>query len=151
MRRSFEILATTRKNILNTISELTLEQLNTVPNGFNNSIGWNFAHCLVTQQILCYKLSGLSMYFDEKVTEKFMKGSSGKAVLSKVDYDYFIEISMELIEKLENDYNAGVFNNFTQYQSSFNYELKTIEDAITLVASHEALHLGVIMSLKKFV
>jgi len=75
MERQFEILQTTRRNILNAIKELTIEELNKIPDGFNNNIIWNVAHVLVTQQLLVYKLSNQSPTIPAELIEKYKKGT----------------------------------------------------------------------------
>jgi len=57
MKAEFDLLSATRVVVLKLVNELSLAQLNTVPNGYSNSIVWNVAHILVTQQILHYKFS----------------------------------------------------------------------------------------------
>lgn len=151
MNSTIELIKTTRKNTLNFIENLTLEQLNTIPRGFNNSIGWNFAHCLITQQLLCYKLSGLPMFFDEETTDLFKKGSDGKAKLNEKSLVFFRENSLKLIVDLEADYSANKFNKFEKYSTSYNFELTSIDAAIALVSAHEALHFGYIMAMKKVI
>ena len=59
MKYHFETLNITRNNIINAIEGLSLEELNTVPKGFNNNVIWNVGHVVATQQLLCYKFSGL--------------------------------------------------------------------------------------------
>lgn len=44
--------------ILKTIEQLPTEQLNKVPDGFNNNIIWNVAHLIASQQNLCYIKAG---------------------------------------------------------------------------------------------
>ena len=75
MKTQFEILNITRANVLKTIEGLTLEELNVVPPGFKNNIIWNVAHIVVTQQLLCYKLSKLDMHIDNEFVDKFKIGS----------------------------------------------------------------------------
>jgi len=41
------------------IEDFSLEELNKIPEGFNNNIIWNIAHVIATQQALVYGLSGL--------------------------------------------------------------------------------------------
>ena len=60
MDQEFEILLITRKNLLNSIKDLSIDELTKIPNGFNNNIIWNAGHNLATQQLLVYKLSGQS-------------------------------------------------------------------------------------------
>jgi hypothetical protein len=151
MNSTIDLIKTTRKNTLNFIENLTLEQLNTIPRGFNNSIGWNFAHCLITQQLLCYKLAGLPMFFDEETTDLYKKGSDGKAKLNEEILAFFKQNSMKFIDELEADYSANKFNKFNKYSTSYNFELTNIEEAIALVSAHEALHFGYIMAMKKVI
>ena len=75
MQKQFEILNATRNNVLKAIEGLTLNQLNTIPKGFKNNIIWNVAHIVVTQQLLCYKLSGLEMVLDSGFVDLFKKNS----------------------------------------------------------------------------
>jgi hypothetical protein len=148
MTNLFTLLRTTRSNLLKAIEGLSIEQLNTVPNGFSNSIGWNFVHCLVTQQILCYKLSGLPTVFSAELMEHFKKGSSGKAPLTDEALQQFKAISIPLVDQLEIDYTNHSFRDFSSYETSYNFKLQTIEDAIVMNSTHEALHLGYVMAMK---
>jgi hypothetical protein len=148
MTNLFTLLRTTRSNMLKSIEGLTLEELNKIPAGFNNSIGWHFVHCLVTQQILCYKLAGLPTVFSEELMEHFKKGSSGKAPLTDEALQQFKAISLPLVDQLEIDYTNASFRNFSTYETSYNFTLHTIEDAIVMNNAHEALHLGYVMAMK---
>ncbi|MDN3670045.1 DinB family protein [Echinicola jeungdonensis] len=65
----------TRKNFINLISDLDIDQLNQIPEGYNNNIIWNFGHIIVTQQLLCNKFSGLPLLIDEDILDAFRKGS----------------------------------------------------------------------------
>ncbi len=151
MQSTIELLRATRKNVLNSLEGLTLEQINTVPKGFNNSIGWNFVHSLVTQQILCYKLSNLPVLFGDELVEHFKKGSKGNAPLTEDALSHFKAISLPLVDQLEMDFHGGQFKEFTEYTTSYNFTLRNVSDAITMNNAHEGLHLGYIMALKKVV
>jgi hypothetical protein len=151
MQSSFELFRTTRRNLLNAIENLTLEQLNTVPKGFNNTIGWNFIHCIITQQLLCYKLSGFDIPFEDDIVENFKKGSKGNASISADLLGEMKSKAIHLVDATEQDYNNQKFKQYTVYPTSYNFVLNNIQDAITLVNAHEALHLGYIMAMKKLV
>ena len=56
MNKQFEALKKSRELVLKKIDGLSLEQLHKIPDGFKNSIAWNVAHLVVTQQLLHYKL-----------------------------------------------------------------------------------------------
>jgi hypothetical protein len=50
---SFPQVTTLRKlrfAVLKAVEQLTTEQLNKVPDGFNNNIIWNIAHLIASQQ-----------------------------------------------------------------------------------------------------
>ena len=55
MHQTFDITRTSRKIISQLLQDFTLEQLNTIPEGFNNNIIWNIGHIVVVQQMLVYK------------------------------------------------------------------------------------------------
>lgn len=125
------------------------EEVNTIPDGFSNSISWNLAHILVTQQLLHYKLSGLEMLLDDVFIEKYRKGSKHESALSKTEWKLSLDLLANLAKRLEGDYFAGKFVEFQRYPTSYGYELQNIEDAIFFNNIHEALHLGYMMSMRK--
>lgn len=150
MQKQFDILNATRNNLLNSIKDLSLEQLNTIPKGFKNSVAWNIAHIVVTQQLLCYKLSGLDLILETSFVDRFKKGTIANAITE----NEMITIKTQLLDyplKLEEDYSAGIFENFDEYRTSYNVTLNSIEDAILFNNVHEGLHLGYIMGLKKVI
>lgn len=75
MEKQFDIIAQTRTNFIKLLDGLTIEQINKIPKGFNNNIIWNFAHTISAQQILCYRLAGISPVVDENFIELFKKGT----------------------------------------------------------------------------
>ena len=151
MQKQFEIHLATRKNILKAIESLSEEQLNKIPKGFSNNIMWNVAHVLVTQQLLCYKMSGLEMSLDETVIDLFKKGSAADYEVCQDEADIIKEELLTLSTKLEDDYKTGLFKDYETYPTSYKVELSSIEDAIQFNNVHEALHFGYIMALKKAV
>ena len=149
MKYHFETLNITRNNIINAIEGLSLEDLNTVPKGFNNNVIWNVGHVVATQQLLCYKFSGLKMSLDSDFITKYMKGSVADNDISQEEVDYILKQLKVLPAKLENDYTNGVFENYNTYTTSYNITLSAISEAIQFNNVHEGLHLGYIMALKK--
>jgi hypothetical protein len=78
MNWSFDITLKTRAILYKFLEQFSLEQLNTVPNGYRNSIYWNIMHVVVTQQLLVYGLSGLPMLIDSQLVEAFRKAQKQK-------------------------------------------------------------------------
>lgn len=151
MDKNFEILKKSRSLLLKITEHLTIDQLNKIPVGFNNNIVWNIAHLVVTQQLLCYKLSGLPCLISDEMIQKFQKGSSP---ISKISADEFQEIKMLLLDlpkTLEEDYCKRVFKNYSEYTTSVGITIKNIDEAIQFNLLHEGIHLGIVLQLKKLI
>jgi hypothetical protein len=151
MNFQFYVLKATRDNMLRIMDSLTMEQLNQIPEGFNNNLIWNFGHVVVTQQLLNYALSGLPMHLSEEIVNKYRKGSKPNLIVSEGEYEMLKTAAFDLIETLKKDYEAGVFKTYNPYTTSYNTTLTSIEEAINFNNVHEALHLGLMMALRKFV
>ena len=146
-----ELLKTTRKNVLNAVENLTIEQFNTIPKGFSNNIIWNLAHIVVTQQLLCYGLSeNTKLIADDKI-DKFRKGSKPTEIVSAEEIEFWKKNLIELSDRFILDYEKGIFTKYNEYPTSYNIVLKNIEDALKFNNTHDALHFGYIMALKKAV
>ena len=87
--KSIDTILATRKLFIKLIENLSIEQLNKVPEGFNNNIIWNFAHVVVTQQIICYKLSGLPLKIDEKYLPLYSKGTKPEGFADENEVAFF--------------------------------------------------------------
>ena len=61
----------TRSFIIDLVENLSAEQLNHIPPGFNNNIIWNIAHLTATQQNMCYVRSGLEITIEDKIFHPF--------------------------------------------------------------------------------
>ncbi|MBC7887461.1 MAG: DinB family protein [Ferruginibacter sp.] len=59
-------IAATRLYFSQMVAELSVEDLNFIPGGFNNNIAWHLGHIISVQQSLCYGLSRLSFKFQKK-------------------------------------------------------------------------------------
>jgi hypothetical protein len=151
MKLQFDILTKTRAIVLHYIKGLSLEQLHIIPEGFNNNIAWNIAHLVVTQQLLHYKLSNNDCLVSEELIAAYQKGTKPSVKFSQQAFDEVLELFQGLPDTLEEDFDAGVFKEFSAYKTSTGFVIDSMEKAIVFNNFHESLHLGVIMSLKKLV
>ncbi|MFY0630401.1 MAG: DinB family protein [Flavobacteriaceae bacterium] len=151
MKIEFNILKKARELTSKRIDGLTLEQLHTIPEGFNNNIAWNVAHLVVTQQLLHYRMSGKDCLVSEELINANKKGTKPESQFTKEEFDEVLELFQGLPETLEEDYNAGIFTEYESYTSSTGFVLDSIETAICFNNFHEGMHLGVIMALTKLV
>jgi len=151
MHKQIEILKKSRLLILKVIEGLSIEQLNKIPEGFNNNIAWNIAHLTVTQQLLCYKLSGLDCLISNEMIEKFQKGTAPNLSIPKEDFSTIKELFLQLPNAFEEDFSKGIFKNYSDYTTSVNVTLSSLNDAVIFNLLHEGIHLGIILQLKKLV
>jgi hypothetical protein len=149
MQQTFELNRTCRKLIAPFLEDYTLEELNTSPDGFRNTLFWNIAHVVVTQQILIYKLSGLPMFISDELIDKYKKGSTPEEPATQKEVDEIKALLFDLIDQTQADYGSGIFTHFTEYPTSSGFVLKNVSDALAYNNFHEGVHLGIIMSMKK--
>ena len=151
MEKTFNIMQQTRSNFLALVDGLSLEQLNTIPEGCSNNIAWNFGHIIVTQQLLCYTVSGFEPKISQSLIDKYRKGTKLEGDISEEELEQLKQFSVSLFEVLVKDYNGGFFTSYKTYPTSYGVELNSIEDAIQFLTVHEGLHLGYAMALRKLV
>jgi hypothetical protein len=149
--RAIEIIKQPRQRILDEISNLSVEQLNNTPEGFNNNIIWNLGDMIATQQGICYKRAGLDIRVDEAFFDAYKPGTKPNEV---VDLEGVEEIKMMLfttLEQLEADCDNGIINGYTPFTTRYGILLSNVDEAIAFLPFHEGLHIGYIMSLRKLV
>ncbi|MBD3725364.1 MAG: DinB family protein [Flavobacteriaceae bacterium] len=152
MNTSLQVTIASRELLQKFIENHTLEQLNTIPERFKNNIIWNIGHVVVTQQLLAYKLSGLSMMVTDEMVTKYQKGSAPQENISQEEVDAIKSLLFTTITKTQEDLENGLFQNYMEYTvSTANFTLKSIDDAMQFNNFHEGIHIGIIMQLRKFV
>ena len=151
MQKQFDILRKTRTHLLNFISDLTIEELNEIPTGFNNNIAWNVGHLLASQQGLCYLRSGNKTVIDEKYFLKYKPDTKPEGFVDSAEMEEIQQLFLSVIDQLESDYRDNVFANYTPWTNRYGIEISSIEDVVKFVLFHEGLHLGYVMALKRLV
>lgn len=151
MTTQFSILKKSREITFKRIENLTAEQLHTIPEGFNNNIIWNVAHLVVTQQLLHYKMSGLQCLIPDELITNYKKGTTPSQTLSDAEIEEVKDLLIGLPDTLEEDYAAGIFQDYETYATSTGFVLTDIKTAIAFNNMHEGIHLGIIMALAKLV
>ncbi|WP_163409952.1 DinB family protein [Flavobacterium ajazii] len=151
MNSVFEVQKTIREIFLKVLDNHSLEQLNKIPQGFNNNLIWNIAHCVSAQQSLVYKLSGLPSKVSEEFITKYRKGSKPEGDVSQAEVDEIRRLLSETLHQAEKDYSDKIFLNYTEYTTSMGFTLRNVEDALSFNNYHEGTHTGIIFSIRKFV
>lgn len=151
MHKTFDVTRTSRKVLSQFIENFSLDQLNAIPDGFNNNLIWNIAHIVVSQQRLVYKFSGLPLRISDEIFEKYKGGTKPNGAVSQSEVEEIRSLLFETIDQTEADFNSGIFRNYQEYTTSIGLTIANIEEAISFNNYHEALHTGVMMSIRKFI
>lgn len=150
MEKLFNITLENRKLLHHIVTTTSKKDLLYIPENHNNNIWWNIAHVLVTQQLLVYKLSKVPMHIDTALVKEFSKGTSPEAAMTDEQFKQVADTLLATIEWTKEDYEKGVFKEYTQYTTSANVTLNTVEDAIAFNVYHEGLHMGAILAIQKY-
>ncbi len=152
MNFTFEVLEKTRGSFKRILDKMSLEDLNKIPEGFNNNLIWNIGHIVVTEQLLIYKLSGLSTMVSDSMINKYRKDTKPEGDVTQGEVDEIKALLFTTIEKTAEDYKNNAFVNFKEYTvSTTGNTLKTIGESLQFVLFHEGIHLGYVLALLKVV
>ena len=151
MTRQIADIKKIRNFLLEGIKDLSADQLNKIPAGFNNNIIWNLGHMIAAQQGICYRRAGAKPVISDDFWERFRTGSKPANTVEPAEIENIKTLFLSTIDQLESDVRTPVFDNYTPWNTRYNVEITSINDAVGFVPFHEGLHLGTIMSLKKLV
>ena len=146
---AFDTTLKSRKFLKDLLESLTLEQLNKVPEGFNNNIIWNVAHTIVTQQLLVYNLSAIPMIISDELVEMYRKGTKVERDVTQAEVDLIKGLLFSTIEKTKEDYENRIFQTYHEYTVTTKSTLTNVDEAIAFNNFHEGIHLGYILALKR--
>jgi hypothetical protein len=148
---TFQVSNFNRKTFLYYLENLSPEQLYFIPKGFKNNILWNIGHILITEQMLTYGLSGLKIPVDKKFVELYAKGTFPQTKVSKNAVNDIKKYLINANKQTQLDIKKGTFRTYNKYETSIGITLNNVEEALQFNLFHEGIHLGIIMSLKKFI
>lgn len=151
MEAIFKTWMTGRELYSNFFDDHSLEQLNKIPIGHNNNLIWNIGHIIVAQQSLIYKGSDLKMYIPEEMVALYKPGTRPTGEMSQVEADELKELLISLVSKTKDDLQKGMFATYIERRTATGFYLSSIQDAFEFNNYHEGLHLGYMMSIRKFI
>lgn len=151
MQKIFEITRNSRKIVADFLDHYSLEQLNKIPPGFNNNLIWNIGHLVVVQQMLVYNLSGLPMMVSPEMVNAYKRGTKPEADLTQEEVNEIRALLTSTIDQTEKDFGADIFKNYNEFTTMTGFHLRSAAEAMAFNYYHEAVHTGVMMSIRKFV
>jgi hypothetical protein len=151
MTKQIEIIRKTRSFLLEQLKDLTTEQYNKIPEGFNNNIIWNLGHMVAAQQGVCYIKAGLAPRISEDFINTFKSGTKPERAFSESEIENIKSLLFTTLDQLEEDYRNNIFGGYTAWSTRYGVELASIDDAIDFLPFHEGLHSGCSTALKRLV
>ena|SRR6476661_2680041 len=151
MNKTIDTIRKERQFLLQLLNDLTLEQLNEVPQGFNNNIIWNLAHLVASQQGVCYLRAGVKTRVHETFYERFKPGSKPGGLIDANEVAEIKAMLFSTLDQFEADYAANYFTHYIAWTTRYGVELTNIDAALQFLLYHEGLHTGYIMALKRLV
>ncbi|GGD75440.1 hypothetical protein GCM10011514_44200 [Emticicia aquatilis] len=154
MNTKIESIKKLRLFLLKHIEGLSVEQLNEIPQDFNNNIIWNVGHMLSAFQSLTYKRAGLPEKIQENYFKPFVPGTKPEQFFDGETIEIIKSLLVSTIDVFMIDYENKIFENYTKSEGierTYNIEVATIDAALDFLLYHEGLHIGYILAQKHLV
>lgn len=151
MKTSLKVTKTSRNVLLNFIEKNSLDQLNTIPEGYSNNLIWNIGHIVVVQQMLLYHLSNIPMMVSTEMVEKYRKGTKPETPVTQDEVDEIKSLLFSTLEKTEKDIETDIFKTYNEFTSMTGFHCQSAKDAVVFNNFHEGVHIGIMMRIQKLV
>jgi DinB superfamily len=154
MDKRIEKIKKFRQFLLKQITGLTAEQLNKIPEGYNNNIIWNLAHLICAQQSICYVRAGQSITVNDKYFSPYKTNTRPDAFIDEQEIEDIKKLLISSIDELQTDFEKKIFDNYSPSENIsrvYGVDLNSIDDALEFLLYHEGFHSGYIISLIRLV
>lgn len=149
--QTIETIKKTRQFLLDSVKDLSVEQLNQIPQGFNNNIIWHLGHMVAAQQGVCYVRAGVAPVLDQPFIDTFKSGTKPERTISAAEVEQIKGLMFSTLDQLQEDYNNKAFEGYTGWSPRYGNTISNIEEAINFLPFHEGMHIGYIMAFKRLV
>lgn len=151
MNKQIDRIKSIRLYLLELVKDLSVEQLNEIPSGFNNNIIWHLGHLTAAQQGVCYSRAGLKPVVEEKYLVLYRPGTKPEQLVAAEEVEMIKDLLISPLDQFDQDLSGNLFANYPAWTTRYGVELASIQDALDFLLFHEGLHSGHITAMKKLV
>ncbi|MBM3402907.1 MAG: DinB family protein [Bacteroidetes bacterium] len=151
MKTKLDLIRRIRFNALELVSGLTVQELNRIPEGFNNNIIWNLGHLIAVQEGIFYLRGKLELNIEQEFFNSFKNGSRPERVIHLEEIENIKSLLFSSLDQFESDLKKNAFHDYPLWTTGMGIQINSIEEAINFLPVHEGLHLGHIMAYKRII
>jgi hypothetical protein len=151
MDKAIQTIKVTRQNVINILNNYSEDELNQIPEGYNNNLIWHLGHVIATQQLLCYGLSDVDLAVSRELVDKYRKGTKPESHVSSEEIELLKSLAISSLDAFSQDLNLGKFSDFRSYSTSYGVSLNSLDEAVKFIVAHDALHFGYVMSMRRHI
>jgi len=144
-------MTTVRTWLLKSPGGLTDSELLRTPSGWNNNILWNIGHVITDQCNMIYLPCGLPSPLPAEYNALFDPGTSPAGWHTVPNASKALECASNLQTQIQTDMRGNRFETYSPMKLDDGVVLSNVEEAVSHCNLHEAIHLGVIMALRRAV
>jgi len=148
---AIQTIRKTRQFLLDTIKDLSAEQINTIPQGFSNNIIWHLGHMVAAQQGVCYIRAGIAPVLDQAFIDRYKSGTKPEHIITDQEIGQIKGLMFSSLDQLQQDYDQKAFEGYTAWSTRYGNTISNIQEAIDFLPFHEGMHIGYIMAFKKLI
>ncbi|RZJ23647.1 MAG: DinB family protein [Acinetobacter sp.] len=151
MEEIFKFILDSRNAFVKLLDGVSIEELNHIPEGYNNNMIWNFGHIVVSTQALCYLRTRLSQNPQSiKYYQQYKSGTYPESKVLENEFSELKEIALQSIIDIKRDYDAGIFGSMPPFTTeTYSSEIQNINELLITTAGHDNLHFGYAWAIKK--
>lgn len=140
-----------RSYLLHVTHDMTFDELCNVPTGAANNVLWNLGHVLTDECNMLYTPAGAPSPLPASFHSAFDPGSSPSQWSTPPEPDEIRKRLSERCEHLQRDHQEGRFEQYKPVTMDDGITLNNFQDALAHCLMHEAMHIGVCITLKRIV
>ncbi|HTN19291.1 MAG TPA: DinB family protein [Pelobium sp.] len=153
MEKVFNFIIQSRQAFIQLVDSLSVEELNQIPEGFNNNIIWNFGHIVVSTQTLSYVRTGiLADASAVKYNDDYKKDSKPSRYINEEEIAELKSLAISTVKNIQEDYNKGVFGPIVPFATStFKAQMNSFEEILITTVGHDNIHFGCALAYRKLI